>query len=332
MDRRALADWLKTRLTSEAAETEYRELLGATIEQALARPLEAWLPEATFRAALDAHLTPAHLEQGARFVVRELLTRLVAEARADEAPVGRWLTEAAKADLLTLVAQPGWIDRAWVERAFQEQATEAVVADTLYRALKDFSTLVPRIVQGALPNVAGRLAKLGGIATGGVGGRVMDEVEQRLEAEIKRFLEKGTRRALEGAATFAADRIESEEAIASRRGITEFALAQTGAFHAAPLSDARLAEIEGLAVTVAVGAAAREERAALLDRVVGRFYAERGAQPLSEALAAAGVEGPLPHAAWAQATWPAVRQLFEVPAVDAFVERLAGEILDQVAD
>ena len=321
---------MRTRLTSDAAFGEYQALLEASVTHALGRPLSAALPEATFRAALDAHLTPAHLEQGARFVAREVLTRLVVEARADEAPVGRWLTDEVRADLLRLVAEPGWVDRAWVERFFQESATEAVVADTLYRALRDFSTLVPRIVQGVLPSAVGRLAKLGGKATGGVGGKLVEEVEQRLEAEIKRFLERGTRRALEGAASFAADRMESEEAVASRRGLTEFALAQPGAFHARPLTDAQLAEIELIAAAAAVGAAAREERVALVDLVVGHFYAERGGQPLAEALREAGVEGPLPVAAWAAASWPAVRGLFEVPEVDAFLERFAGEVLAEV--
>ncbi|MCB9648967.1 MAG: hypothetical protein H6730_20555 [Deltaproteobacteria bacterium] len=330
MDAPALALWLESRLSSQTAREEWARLLEATVTHALGRPLAELLPEAALWPAVEAHLDAVGLRSGARFAVREVLTRVAAEGHADQAALGRWLGDDATRALLDLVGRPGWVDPAWVERLFQEQAMEAVVAETLYEALRDFSTLVPRIVQGVLPSGIGKLAKLGGMATGGVGGRVLEEVERRLEGEIKKWLEKGTRRALEGAATYTRERLDAPEAVHARRDMTRFALEQSGAFHARPLDAETLATIEGVAVAVAESVAARPERLEVARRVMARFYAERGGAPLSEALAAAGVEVEIPYAAWAEATWPAVRGLFEVPEVKDFLQTLAGEILEAV--
>jgi hypothetical protein len=327
MDAPSLANWLQTRLTSQAARGEWSRLLAAAVEHALERPLAELLPEAQLWPAVEAHLEAPRLVSAARLAVREGLTRAVAEGHLDGAPVGRWLSEEATRGLLDLVARPGWIDPAWVERLFQEQAMEALVSETLYEALRDFSTLVPRIVQGVLPSGLGKLAKLGGMATGGVGGRVLEEVERRLEGELKRWLEKGSRRALEGAATYTRERLDSPEAVQARVDLTRFALEQTGAFHARPLDGEILAAIEAVAASAAAAVGARPERLEVARRVMGRLYAERGGAPLRAALAEAGVQVDLPVEAWAEATWPAVVGLFEVPEVQDFLQTLAGELL-----
>lgn len=335
MDAPQLAAWLETRLTSEAAEADYRALLEGVVTRALGQPLEAVLPRARFVDALIVHLDGARLADGARFAVREVITRAVEEGRADEAPIGRWLTEPAQARLLDFAARPGWVDRAWVDQLFQEKAMEALVSDTLYRALVDFSTIVPRIVQGIVQNVMpsslGKLAKLGGKATGGVAGRVVDEVEKRLEAEIRKFLDRGTRRALESAAAFCVERLDSPETAAAQRHLVAFALGRSGAAHVRPLDDETLAALEGVAVAAAESVAAHDELAPLVRRVVGRFYEARGGVPLADALRAAGVDPDrLAVDAWAEATWPAVRGAFEAPEVKAFLLKISGEILSQV--
>lgn len=331
MHAEALADWLTDRLTSDRGQADYQTLLQGVVRHALGRPLEVLLPQAELVAAIDAHLTPARLADAARFVVREVATRAAAEARADDAPIGRWLDGAAKTALSDLVARPGWVDRQWVEQLFREKAMEAVVSDTLYRALLDFSTIVPRIVQGVLPSGLGRLAKLGGKATGGVGGKLVEEVERRLEQEIKRFLDKGTRKALEGAAAFTADRLDSPETVAARRDLLDFGLGKSAAFHAQPLDAQTLEAIEQVAVAAAESIGAREERSALARDVVAKFYAAHGAAPLAERLRAAGVDpDALPIPEWAAATWPALRGAFEAPEARDFLVGISGEILEVI--
>lgn len=326
-----LAAWLKTRLTQSATQAQWTTLVQGAVRHALSQPLSQAMPEALLLETLQANLRPEQLADAARFVVREGLSRVVHEAQADEAPVSRWLDEGAQARLLDFVARPGWADKAWVDQLFQEKAMEALVSDTLYRALRDFSTLVPRIVQGVLPSGLGKLAKLGGKATGGVGGRVFDEVEKKLEAEIKRFLDMGTRRALERAAAFTSERLDSPESAQAQRDLAGFALAQTGAFHARPFDAPTLEALEGVAVAAAESVAVHPELHPSLARVVGRFYAERGGVPMQQALAAAGVDtAGFDVKSWAAAAWPAVQQAFEAPEVEAFLLELAGEILAEI--
>lgn len=329
MDANALARWLEDRLTSDQGHRDYLKLVDGAIRHALAVPLAELLPEATLVDALEAHLSPERLADAARLVVRQAATRAVAEARADDAPTGRWLSDDAKLALEGLVARPGWVDRAWIDQLFKEKAMEAIVSDTLYRALVDFSTLVPRVVQGVMPSGLGKLAKLGGKATGGVGGRLVEEVEKRLEGEIKRFLAQGTRRALEGAAAFTADRIDSPESVAARKDLLTFGLARSPAFHAQPLDAEALAEIEAAAVAVATSVGAHAALRPLARDVVAKVYEDLGDKPLADALAEAGVDvAALPTAAWAEASWPAVRAVIAAPETRTFLTTLSQEILE----
>ncbi len=326
-----LADWLQTRLTQELPDEQWRELVQGVVQHLLHQPLQSLLPQEVCQQLVQQNLRSEQLQGAARAVVRQGVRRAVKEGKADQQPVGRWLDDAAQSRLMDFVARPGWADKAWVDQLFQEKAMEAVVSDTLYRALRDFSTLVPRIVQGVLPSGLGRLAKLGGKATGGVGGRVLDEVEKKLEAEIKRFLEMGTRRALERAAAFTAERLDSPESAQAQRHLAAFALAQTGAFHARPFDEQTIAELEEVAVRAAGCIADNPELAELIDRVVGEVYAEHGAQTLQQALASAGVDaGVFDIAGWADAARPAAQHIIEAPGVRSFLLSLSGEILEEV--
>ncbi len=326
-----MAGWLHTRLTQPSTQSEYRALLVGMVAHCLQKPLTELLPEPVLVAALQSHLNPEQLADGARFFVREVVARSLTEALADEAPIQRWLTPDAKARLLDFAARPGWADKAWVDQLFQQKAMEALVSDTLYRALKDFSTLVPRIVQGVLPSGLGRLAKFGGKATGGMGGRVFEEVERKLESEIKRFLDKGTRRALESAATFAVDRMDSPESAQAQRMLATFALGQSAAFHVRAFDKPTVQALEAVAVAAAQSIGAHGDLEALVLRGAADFYKDWGDLPLSEGLKRAGVDPQgFEVGAWADASWPAVVAGMQAPPVRAFLLDVSKEILEQI--
>lgn len=331
MDAQTLAAWLHTRLTQPSTQPEYRALLEGVVAHVLDKPLNEMLPESAAMAAFESHLNPERLTDGARFFVREVVGRAISEAHTDQAPVERWLSADAKARLLDFAARPGWADEVWVEQLFQQKAMEALVSDTLYRALKDFSTIVPRIVQGVLPSGLGRLAKFGGKATGGVGGRVFDEVERKLEAEIKRFLDKGTRKALESAASFAIERMDSPESAQAQRMLATFALAQSPAFHVRPFDEPTLEALEAVAVDAAASIGAHEELQPLVQRVVRDFYKDWGPLPLKEALQGAGVDPQgFEVGAWADASWPALVAAMATPPVRTFLLDVSNQILEQI--
>jgi hypothetical protein len=329
MDAKALAAWLGARLTGDAAREEWTRAVAAAGEQVLATPLEVLVPRDHLGRWQEAYLSPERIRELVRPALRLGLREALVEARADRAPVGRFVSPAARARLEALAARRGLVREEWVRELFAQKAMEALVADTLYATLRDFSTLVPRIVQSAMPASSGTLGMLGKVASG-VGARVFEEVERRLQGEIRRYLEAGTRRALDGAARFAIDHLDDPVAVESRRKVVAFALEQTGAFHAHALPEDLVAEVEALADALADHAATREETLAIARRVTDRVMDAHGPRPLSAFLEHLGLASP-PYALWATLTWPAVEAALAAPGVQAWLEALSGELLALLA-
>lgn len=326
MDADALAKWLKVRLTSGPAQQDWERLLTSAFERALDTPLEVVLPPPQVEALVLAHLTSARAAELVRPAVRGVLHQALLEARTDDQPIGRWVPANARALIDELAAKKGLIREAWIKQFFSEKAVEELVADTLYRALVDFSTLVPRLVQSLMPSALGRLTKLGG----GVGGKVVEEVEKLLEGEVKRFMGRGTRLALDGAARFAADHIDDPVSVGTRRSLAQFALAQSAAFHVSPLSSEVEGLIERISLAIADEVVAKDEAKVIARRVIERLHQAHGAAPARAFLAHLGVTERPPYAEWAALTWPGIAVAFEAPEVDQWLRGLAQEILAQV--
>src|SRR5262249_7753157 len=147
----------------------------------LARPLEDVFPTDAARALLEAHFTPERFADVVRPIVRGIVFRSVHDLRNDAQPLRRWIPDDAYRTLLDLVAAPGRVQEPWVRAIFRQRAVEEVLSDTLYKALVDFSTLIPRLLQSYMPSALGKLAKLGGLGAGGMGIRMFEEIEKRLE-------------------------------------------------------------------------------------------------------------------------------------------------------
>ncbi|MEM7676971.1 MAG: hypothetical protein AAF449_13285, partial [Myxococcota bacterium] len=221
------------------------------------------------------------------------------------------------------VGQKDLIDPKWIEELFAQEAAEELVADTLYQSLKDFSTLVPRILQKVLPSGLGRLAGFAASA----GGKVFDEVERVLDGEIRRFVEKGTRKALDRAAGFAAENLDSPTATQARKNLVRSALGKTGQFHVARLSDARIDELQAIAEATVVHIVQQDELTEVIDRVVERVWSQMSKKTVAEVLEVAGVRTEPPLDAWAAATWPVLRSALDAPEVDRWIEDLAAQFI-----
>lgn len=326
MNADALADWLKARLVNPQAQKDWELLLTGAVERCLDSRLEALGPPAAVEALVLAHFNEVRAADVVRPMIRGFLHQSLIEARADEQPIGRWVPAEARSAIDELAARKGLIQEAWIKQIFAEKAVEELVGDTLYRALIDFSTLVPRIVQSLMPSALGRLTKLGG----GVGGRVVEEVEKLLEAEVKKFMGRGTRLALDGAARFAADHIDDPVSIGTRRSLVQFALKQSGAFHAAPLSPEVEQIVERISLAIAGEVVKRDEAKAIARRVIERLHAAHGAGTVRAFLEAHGITERPPYAEWAAVTWPTVEAVLQAPEVDRWLRGLAGEILSQI--
>ncbi len=317
MDAPQLAEWLKNRLAS--AEGDWRRLVGAMYAHLMKQPFDAVVDEGQVRALVRAHVDAARLEALIRIAFEAGVRPAVAGGRADAEAVGRWMPEGAQTRLAALVGQPGLVRDVWVQELFKQEAAEELLAETLYQSLKDFSTLVPRILEKVLPSGLGRLAGFAANA----GGKVFDEVERVLDGEIKRFLEKGTRRALDRAARFAAQNMDGPTAIEGRKNMVRFVLSKSGQFHVEPLTDERVAEIEAIATETARHIAGLEETQTVIDRTIAEVRAATQGKTVGEVLQTIGAPDDPPLDAWATATWPIVRHALEAPEVQAWIDTLA---------
>ncbi len=323
MDAPTLAAWLKARLSS--AEDDWARLLGAMYRQLLATPADQVVDRQKVRAVIEQHLVAQRVEDLVRVGFRVGVRPTVAAGRDDERPVGRWMPEEAQRRLAALAGQPHLVGEVWIEELFKQDAAEELLSETLYQSLKDFSTLVPRILQKVLPSGLGRLAGFAANA----GSKMFDEVERVLDGEIRRFLEKGAGKALDRAARFAAQNVDSPTMVEGRRNMVRFALSKSGAFHVERMTDDRIDELEAIAELTAAHIATHEETAAVIDRLADRVWAAVDDRTVGEALDAAGITSEPPFEAWAAATWPALRTALQTPEVEAWIDDLAREFFER---
>jgi len=319
----ALAQWLRARLTGPQAAGEWKSLLEAGFEAALDQPLAQLIaPEALEKAVL-AHLDEARLVELYRFGIRGALAEVLVEAQQDAQPLGRWWSAEGKEKVRALVGRPGWIQSAWIEQLVEQKAAEELLSDTLYHALRDFSTLVPRLLQSLTPSALGKFAKLGG----SLGGKIFDDVEKRLEPEIRRFLELGTQKALVGAATFAKAGIDGPLAIEARKNLASFFLEQSPKFHTMPMNAEVLAALEAVVEDLAQTIARAPESRQRAHAVIQRLANAHGHKATRDFLAERGLVTKPPYEEWAALTWPAVLAILRAPAVDQWLVQLANELV-----
>lgn len=316
--------WLRDRLTGDAAHADWRRLLEAGWTHLLTVPLGELLPPQAVIAWAEAHLDPDTLEALLRPICGAGLRETIEQMQADQAPVGRWVPSEARALLERVVARPGFVHEDWVRTTFREKAIEEVLSDTLYRALRDFSTVLPRLVLRVLPSV--RLPGLGR-SKGSLAERVAGQLESLIEPEIKAFLAGGSQKALDRAAQFAIERLDAPTTVEMRRNIIGFILDQSPAFHAQALDETALADLDQAARRIARQVAESPETAERVSEWVRRTHVAWGERPLGEVLEALGYQAEPPFDAISDVTWPLVRSFVDTPEVDRWLNTLAAGIV-----
>lgn len=319
----ALKRWLRARLTGEVAQREWPALMRAAWGQLMDTPLEQVLPVEDVHAAVQSWLQPDRIADLVLPGVRAILPTVIDRMREDHEPSGRWVPEQARDGLRALAAEPALIHEDWVRALFQQKAVELVMADALYRGIRDFSTILPRIMLAMLPT--SRLPGFGGASS--LGKKLLEDLERRLEPEIKSFLAGGTQRALSRAADFAVKHMEDPAYVSMRRNMVDFVLSKTPSFHVAPLTQHRLDQLEPIARSVALHVAARQETRRIAGDVLARLLERWGQHTVREALAAAGVQSEPDFEAMGRAAWPSLRVFLAAPEVGAWLDQLVDELL-----
>ena len=324
--RSAMRGWLRSRLTEgERPRQEWRELWEATWDHLLATPVLDLVDADAAKALADRLLDPELVTELARPLVANVAEVVIAELRADERRVDRFLPPAAHDKLHEALARPGLVHPDWVRAMFRGEAAEAVLNDALYRALKDFSTMLPRLLVKVSP--MGRLGVLGG--AGALAEKLIDELEKLVEPEIKSFLADSTERVLERAAEFTIAKIDDPASIEFRATFVNFVLSKSPAFLLEAADDELITDIgavvEMTARHLVETPEMRESVGEWLDRAT-EYCADK---TLGEALQIDVSKVQLPIDAMADATWPVFANVVASTQAQKWMDALLADLLDE---
>ena len=322
----ALKRWLRGRLTEgEQPKKEWRQLLEATWDYLLVTPVHDLIDADTAKAAADRVMNAELVTELSRPIVAAVAPVVIAELRQDERPLERFLPRDAQAKLQAAIARPGLVHPDWVRAMFRGEAAEAVLNDALYRALKDFSTLLPRLMVKVSP--MGRLGVLG--SAGAFAEKLIEDLERRIEPEIKSFLAERSEHILERAAEFTIAKLDDPASIEFRANFINFVLSKSPAFLVGAADDQLLDDIGAVAVLSARHVADMPEVRADVHAWIDRAMAYSAGINLGEALHLEGLEVRPPLEALAEATWPAFTSVLTSPQARLWMDTLVDELIDE---
>ncbi len=325
-ERSALKAWLRRRLTEgERPRQEWRALWEASWDHLLLTPVGELVEEGTVQAAAQSLVDSELVSELSRPVVAKVARAAIAELRKDEQPIARFMPEEAREKLHETLARPGLVHPDWVRAVFRGEAAEAVLNDALYRALTDFSTLLPRLMVKVSP--VGPFAMLG--SAGAFAEKFIEQMEKRIEPEIRSFLADGSERILERAAEFTISKIDDPASIEFRSRFVDFVLSKSPGF-LLEVADDDLIDDMGVVVELSARHVAEmsELKADLRDWIV-RALQSNGGKSLAEALGLEGIELRPPIQALADAAWPAFATLVLSPQAQTWMDQLVDELLDE---
>lgn len=325
-ERGELKRWLRGRLVDgDRPKEEWRQLWEATWDHLLATPVHDLIEADAAKALADRFLDPDLVTELARPIVISVAPVVIAELRADQQPLERLLPAEAQERLRDALARPGLVHPDWVRAMFRGEAAEAVLNDALYRALKDFSTLLPRLLMKVSP--MGRLGVLG--SAGALAEKLIEELEKLIEPEIKSFLADSTDRVLERAADFTIAKIDDPASIEFRATFVSFMISKSPAFFIEAADDELIADMGAVVELSARHVMQMPETRAGVHAWLDRALEYAAGKSLGEALHLEGSQVRLPIDSLAEATWPAFKTVLASPQAQTWMDALLDELLDE---
>jgi ferritin-like protein len=323
--RAALKRWLRARLRGgERPKEEWRQLCQATWDHLLATPVRDLIDPNTVKALADRLLDPELVTELSRPIVATVGRATIAELREDERPVDRFLPPEARDRLKEALARPNLVHPDWVRAMFRGEAAEAVLNDALYGALKEFSTLLPRLMVKVSP--MGRLGVLG--SAGAFAEKLIEELEKLIEPEIRSFLAERTEAVLARAAEFTIAKLDEPASIEFRSNFVRFILSRSPAFFLGA-ADELIGDLADILEMTARNIAEMPEMRADIHAWIDRAMEYCATRTLGEVLEIDRTETRPPIADWAEATWPAFVTILASPQSQAWIDSLVDELIDE---
>lgn len=325
-ERVALKHWLHRRLTEgDRSREEWRRFLESTWELLLGTPVTALIDPDAAKAAADQLMDTELISEISGTLAAAAAPVVIAELRADDRPLGRFLPQDARLKLEQAIARPGLVHPDWIRAAFRGEEAEAVLNDALYRALTDFSTLLPRVLLRFSP--IGRFAALRG--AGALAERTIKDLGTLIEPEIRSFLSDNTRPMLARAAELAVSRLDDPASVEFRASFVRFVLSQSPGHFLEAVDEEFTSEIAMIAELTARYVPTLPEIREDVHHWIDRIIESAGDRTLGEALHIMGTEARPSFGGLAEATWPALTTMLDSPRAHRWIDSLVDELVDE---
>lgn len=304
---------------------EWRQLWEATWDHLVVTRVDELIDPRAATALADRLLDPDLVAEVFGPIVGTVARAVVAELRADEQALERFLPTEAQEKLHRALARPGLVHPDVVRAVFRGDAVEAVLNDALYRALQDFSTLLPRLLMKISP--MGRFGMLGG--AGAFAEKLIGELEKLIEPEIKSFLAESTGRILERAAEFTIARLDEPASIEFRANLVRFIISKSPSFYLDAADETLVDELGEVVELSARHVAAMPELRADVHRWIERAFEYCADKTLGEVLQLGSSTARLPTDALAEASWHVFTTVLCSAQAQSWMDSLLDELLEE---
>ena len=325
--------FLRKRVVSETARQEWEQNLAQVLDELLATKVEALFPLAGAKTAVDAALAAPWIEGAVVPAIEASLVLVAARAAENTQALGHYVGEADDKALRGFLARPGLVPERLLREVVLDDAVEEVMREVLFGVLRQFYDRVNPFSSDAGPVATLRkMMPLGfGVMAKGLDA-MRGEVEQRLEPEIRRFLQGMTRTALRNFVETVVAKGDEPSFIALRHHMLRWVLEQRVADVVGDPNTSSAKELRGLAKALAAKVVTSDEAKRELFALVEMAILAHGKQSLREALGVYGIKPVVDVPALAALTWPFVERLVAGDASWAWVEKLVGESWDALEE
>ena len=323
-NRDAAKAWLRHRLLTEQFSVEWETLLRSSIERFLSFPVNQLISEKDFNRIVSDSLTTEVMNALCRELVVPFFHHLIVRLGAETTTAKEWTTAETLERLVSVIESPGVIQREWIEQFFKQEAVSEVLVDSIYSALREFSTIIPRLVLRSLPS--GRFKALG--LAGNLTEKIASQLEKIIEPEIRSFLNSSSQSLISRACEFTAGQLDSPTSRSMRANLLRFGVEQQLSFHIAGIDETKRSVLENAIKHHFDGVSHNPAFLAAIERETQEFFTTHGHRSLTEIAPDLGAELLRRTEVIAMVSLPHVRNLIEVPQVSDWLDSLVDELLD----
>ncbi|MEE2902472.1 MAG: hypothetical protein VYC39_09085 [Myxococcota bacterium] len=323
-NRDAAKAWLKQRLSNERFASEWKSLLHASIESFVDLPVSELISKDDLQRIVSESLTRDVMNAIQQELASPLFHYLIERLKIENTTFADWTTPAAVQDLVDVVESPGIIQQEWIEEFFRQDAVSEVLVDSIYSALREFSTIIPRLVLRSLPS--GRFKALG--LAGNLTEKIAGQLEKIIEPEIRAFLSTRSQSLIARACEFTTGQLDSPTSRNMRANLFRYGIEQKLSFHTAGVDKARLEVLEDAIKHHFEGLPQNTNLSQAMEQEILHFFENYGKRPLKELAPELTVQLLGRTETIAATTLPLIFRSIEVPQVSDWLDSLVEELID----